>query len=85
MARFTSTMQKNLLWIPIVAVSWAIGLVLGWSVGGVLRQVTRLFLGELVGLAIAWVTSSAITGFALIRLDNLYGLEQKTLSNKARY
>lgn len=77
--------KKNLLWIPIVAVSWAIGLVLGWSVGGVLRQVTRLFLGELVGLAIAWVTSSAITGFALIRLDNLYGLEQKTLSNKARY
>ena len=77
--------KKNLLWIPIVAVSWAIGLVLGWSVGGVLRQVTRLFLGELVGLAVAWVTSSAIAGFALVRLDNLYGLAQKTLPNKARY
>ena len=77
--------EKTLLWIPIVAVSWAIGLVLGWSIGGVLRQVTRLFLGELVGLAVAWVTSSAIAGFALVRLDNLYGLEQKTLPNKARY
>ena len=77
--------KKNLLWIPIVAVSWAIGLVLGWSVGGVLRQVTRLFLGELVGLAVAWVTSSAIAGFALVRLDNLYGLAPKTLPNKARY
>ena len=77
--------KKNLLWIPIVAVSWAIGLVLGWSVGGVLRQVTRLFLGELVGLAVAWVTSSAIAGFALVHLDNLYGIAPKTLPNKARY
>ncbi len=77
--------KKTLLWIPIVTVSWTIGLVLGWSVGGILRQVTRLFLGELVGLAVAWVTSSAIAGFALVRLDNLYGLAQKTLPNKARY
>ena len=77
--------KKTLLWIPIVAVSWGIGLVLGWSVGGVLRQVTRLFLGELVGLAVAWVTSSAIAGFALIRLDNLYGIAPKTLPNKAIY
>ena len=77
--------KKALLWIPIVTTSWAIGLVLGWSVGGVLRQVTRLFLGELVGLAVAWVTSSAIAGFALVRLDNLYGLAPKTLPNKARY
>ena len=85
MARFTSKMQKTLLWIPIVTVSWTIGLVLGWSVGGILRQVTRLFLGELVGLAVAWVTSSAIAGFALVRLDNLYGIAPKTLPNKARY
>ena len=77
--------KKTLLWIPIVAVSWGIGLVLGWSVSGVLRQVTRLFLGELVGLAVAWVTSSAIAGFALVRLDNLYGIAPKTLPNKARY
>ena len=77
--------EKTLLLIPIVAVSWGIGLVLGWSVGGILRQVTRLFLGELVGLAVAWVTSSAIAGFALVRLDNLYGIAPKTLPNKARY
>ncbi len=77
--------KKALIWIPIVATSWAIGLVLGWGIGGVFRQVTRLFLGELVGLAIAWVASSAITGFALVRLDNLYGLAPKILPNKARY
>ncbi len=77
--------EKTFVWILVVAASWAVGLVLGWGVGGVLRQVTRLFLSELVGLAVAWVASSAITGFALVRLDNLYGLEPKTLLNKARY
>lgn len=77
--------EKTLVWILVVAASWAVGLVLGWGVGGVLRQVTRLFLSELVGLSVAWVASSAITGFALVRLDNLYGLEPKTLPNKARY
>jgi len=77
--------KKALIWIPIVATSWAISLVLGWGIGGVFRQVTRLFLGELVGLAIAWVASSAITGFALVQLDNLYGLAPKILPNKARY
>ncbi len=77
--------EKALIFIPIVTASWAIGLILGWGIGGVLRQVTRLFLGELVGLAIAWVASSAIAGFALVRLDNLYGLAPKTLPNKARY
>ncbi len=77
--------EKPFIWIPIVATSWAVGLMLGWSVGGVLRQVTRLFLSELVGLAMAWVASSAITGFALVRLNNLYRLDPKTLPNKARY
>ncbi len=77
--------KQALTLIPIVAISWAIGLVLGWSVGGVLRQATRLFLSELVGLAVAWVAISAITGFALVRLNNLYGLEAKILPNKARY
>lgn len=77
--------KKSLIWIPIVATSWAIGLVLGWGVGGVLHQVTRLFLSELVGLVVAWVASSAIMGFALVRLDNLYGLEPKIIPNKARY
>lgn len=77
--------KKALILLPIVAISWAIGLVLGWSIGGVLHQSTRLFLSELVGLAVAWVVISAIAGFALIRLDNLYGLEPKILPNKARY
>lgn len=77
--------KKALILLPIVAISWAIALVLGWSVGGVLRQSTRLFLSELVGLAVAWVVSSAIAGFVLVRLDNLYGLEPKIHPNKAKY
>ncbi len=51
--------EKAIVLILVVATSWALGLVLGWSVGGVLRQATRLFLSELVGLAVAWVASSA--------------------------
>lgn len=77
--------KKAGVWIPIVAASWAVGLVLGWGVSGVLRQATRLFLSELVGLAVAWVVSSAIAGFGLIWLDKLYGLESKTPPNKAIY
>ncbi len=77
--------KKAGVWIPIVATSWAVGLVLGWGVGGILRQATRLFLSELVGLAVAWVVSSAIAGFGLVWLDKLYGLEPKTLPNKAIY
>jgi hypothetical protein len=76
--------KQALLWIPIVMISWAIGLMLGWGIGGILRQATRLFLSELVGLAVAWLVSSAIAGFALVRFDNLYGLAPKTLQNKAR-
>ncbi len=75
--------KKASIWILVVAISWSIGLVLGWSVGGILRRVTRLFLSELVGLAVTWVASSAITGFALVQLDKLYGLESKTPPNKA--
>ena len=77
--------KKALLWIPIVMTSWAMGLVLGWGIGGILHQTTRLFLSELVGLAVAWLVSSAIAGFALVRFDNLYGLAPKTLPNKAKY
>lgn len=38
-------------WIFASAIAWAIGLGVGWVVGGVLRLATRLFLGELIGLA----------------------------------
>lgn len=54
-------------WIFISTLSWAIGLSLGWVVGGVLRGATRLFLSEIVGLVVAWVAVAAITGFALNR------------------
>ncbi len=66
------TIQKQVArdrtWIFASAASWALGLPLGWAVGWVFRLSTRLFLGELVGLAVTWVAVSAITGVALIRL-----------------
>lgn len=61
--------------------AWTIGLPIGWGVGGVLRQSTSLFLSEVVGLAVAWMTIAAITGIALIWLERLYGLKQNIAAN----
>jgi hypothetical protein len=44
------------------------GLTLGWSVGGVLRTVTGLFLGEVVGFALGWAVVAAVTGVTLRHL-----------------
>ncbi len=77
--------HKASMWILVVAISWSVGLVLGWSVGGILRRITRLFLSELVGLAVTWVASSAITGFALVQLDKFYGLEPTILPNTRQH
>ncbi|MFE1747164.1 hypothetical protein [Coleofasciculus sp. H7-2] len=60
--------KKAWIWILVSSVSWAIGLAMGWAVGGILREATRLFVSELVGLAVAWVVVAAITGVALIGL-----------------
>lgn len=66
------TIQKQVAkdgtWIFASAASWALGLPLGWAVGWAVRLSTRLFLGELVGLAVTWLAVSALTGVALIRL-----------------
>ena len=53
-------------WIWVSSLCWAIGMALGWTVGGVLRLSTRLFLGEIVGLGVAWLVVGATTGVALI-------------------
>lgn len=69
-------LRKASLWILLSVGAWTIGLPIGWAVGGVLRHATRLFLSEVVGLAVAWLAIAAITGIALIWLEKLYGLKQ---------
>jgi hypothetical protein len=55
-------------WIFISSASWAIAVPLGSSVGIILRHITRLFLGEVVGLAVTWLVVAILTGINAYRL-----------------
>lgn len=52
-------------WIAVVVASWSIGLSLGWTVGGILRSTTHLFLGDVIGLMVTWAIVGTITGMGL--------------------
>lgn len=60
--------RKASMWILASAASWAISLGIGWSIGGILRHATHLFLSEVVGLTVTWFIVAAISGFTLIWL-----------------
>ncbi|MBD6615145.1 hypothetical protein FNW02_04585 [Komarekiella sp. 'clone 1'] len=49
-------------WIFVSSASWAVALPLGSFVGSVLRHLTQLFLGEVMGLAITWFVVGILTG-----------------------
>ena len=53
-------------WIWISSFGWAIAMSLGWIVGGIFRLAFRLFMGEIVGLGVAWLVVSITTGVALV-------------------
>lgn len=55
-------------WILISSLCWAIALAFGWTVGGVLRLLSQLFLGDVVGLTVAWLGVGILQGIALIGL-----------------
>ncbi|NES87496.1 MAG: hypothetical protein F6K10_42705 [Moorea sp. SIO2B7] len=55
-------------WILISPLCWGIGLSLGWTMGGVLRSFTRLFLGDVIGLILTWVLVSVMTGAFLDKI-----------------
>jgi len=55
-------------WIFISAVSWAIAVPIGSTVGIVLLRLTRLFLGEVAGLTITWIVVAILTGINAFRL-----------------
>lgn len=55
-------------WILMSSFSWAIALAVGWSLGGILRLQTNLFLGEVIGLLFTWIVVGVFTGIALISI-----------------
>ena len=55
-------------WVVASMLGWAVGLGAGWTVGAGLYLRTGLFLGEVVGLVVAWAVAAAVTGFCLIEL-----------------
>lgn len=56
------------LWIFVSSVSWAVAIPLGSAVGIFLHRLTRLFLGEVVGLAITWLVVATVTGINAYKL-----------------
>ncbi len=68
-----SIFSKSYLWIIFNGISWAFGLAIGWGIGVILLLKTHLFLGEVIGLAIAWFLIGLQTGIAfsyLLRMNN---------------
>lgn len=57
-------------WIFMSAVSWAIALAIGSAIGIILRQISEIFLGEVIGLAIAWFAVAIFTGMNMYILVN---------------
>lgn len=55
-------------WIVTSIISWAVSLAMGWIAGAVFRGITGIFLGEVIGLAIAWFFLAILTGVAMVWL-----------------
>lgn len=55
-------------WILGMTIVWGLGLPIGWLVGGVLRNASQLFWGELVGLSVTWLIVGMGTGLILQRM-----------------
>lgn len=54
-------------WMVANIFAWAVGLPLGWAVGGFIYGMTDLFISEVVGLVVTWFFVAAVTGIALVR------------------
>ncbi|MEH2251455.1 hypothetical protein [Nostoc sp.] len=49
-------------WIFVSSASWAVAIPVGSVVGMILRRLTQLFFGEVMGLAISWLLVGILTG-----------------------
>ena len=49
-------------WIFVSSASWAVAVPVGSAVGMILRHLTQLFFGEVMGLAITWLLVGILTG-----------------------
>jgi hypothetical protein len=56
------------LWMFLSSVNWAIAISIGSVVGIVLRNSTRLFLGDVVGLFVTWLVVSILTAISVYKL-----------------
>jgi hypothetical protein len=55
-------------WILINSVSWAIAMPIGFVIGIILRELTQVFFGEVIGLAIACLVMAVLTGMNAYKL-----------------
>jgi hypothetical protein len=55
-------------WILVSTLTWAVAIPVGSVVGILLHQITHLFLGEVIGLAVTWLVVSFLTGINVRRL-----------------
>lgn len=58
------------VWIFTNLLYWSISLSVGWTIGGILRRLTHLFLGEVIGLGVTWMFVSVLTGITLQRFSS---------------
>lgn len=56
------------LWIVVSSASWAVAIPLGSAVGMILHRLTNLFLGEVLGLSVAWLVVGMLTGANVYKL-----------------
>lgn len=68
--------RRAWLWTLVSTGSWAIGLAIGWAIGGMLRLATNFFLGDVIGLGVAWMVVGSLTGIALVKLMMKLRIEQ---------
>lgn len=55
-------------WIPLSAGIWAMSIAIAWIAGGLLRLVSGLFMGEVVGLVLGWGAIAALSGIGIVGL-----------------
>lgn len=63
-----SSVFEGWRWIFASLLCWSVGLPIGWVFGGILRELTGFFLGEVIGLTLTWAIVAGLTGVGLIQL-----------------